>query len=383
MNMMFSDLAHRLVGQEMFHVLDKAGVIERSGGKVYHLELGDPHLPPDPVISECIQNSLNNHQHHYVPSSGSLEYKNAICNLIKITQNIDLESKNIIAATANYLITNFLSITCNPSETVLVITPCFPSYLASAKMLNINVHEFPTTPDNGYIPNETLFDTIEQVKPKAIIVNSANNPTGAVYSKDFLLKLIDVAKKNNCWILSDETYSLIVYGDNFYSLLNSDYEKIVVLSSLSKSFSIAGYRMGYHVSKSDEFNSHSNKFLSTNISCSPSFIQLGCATYLNKNELVVKTVKDTNDHYKLICDELFSTNSWLKNNLKQPKASFYLFIPVNKNGNEFALNLINNDHVAVTPGKAFGKHFESYVRATICGPKSDVIEGIKILTSKL
>ena len=98
---------------------------------------------------------------------------------------------------------------------------------------------------------------------------------------------------------------------------------------------------------------------------------------------MVKTVKHTKDHYKLICDELFSTNSWLKNNLKQPKASFYLFIPVNKNGNEFALNLINNDHVAVTPGKAFGKHFESYVRATICGPKSDVIEGIKILTSKL
>lgn len=381
--MVFSDLANRLVGQEMFHVLDKAGVIERSGGKVYHLELGDPHLPPDPALSHCVQNSLKNNQHHYSPSSGNLEYKNAICNLIKITQSIDVEPKNIIGAAANYLITNFLSITCNPGETVLVITPCFPSYLASAKMLNINVHEYPTTSDSGYVPNESLFDTIEQIKPKAIIVNSANNPTGAVYSKDFLVKLVEVGKKNNCWILSDETYSLIVYDNNFYSLLNSDYEKVVVLSSLSKTFSIPGYRMGYHVSKSDDFNSYSNKFLSTNISCSPSFVQLGCADYLSKNEMVNKTVKYTRDYYTSLCDNIFSTNNWLKNNLKQPKASFYLFIPVNKNGNEFALNLINNDHVAVTPGKAFGKHFESYVRATICGPKSDVIEGIKILTSKL
>jgi len=381
--MAFSDLANRLVGQEMFHVLDKAGVIERNGGKVYHLELGDPHLPPDPALSQCVQNSLNNNQHHYSPSSGTLEYKNSICNLIKITQGIEVEPKNVIAAAANYLITNFLSITCNPDETVLVITPCFPSYLASAKMLNINVHEFPTTPESGYVPDESLFDDIEKLKPKAIIINSANNPTGAVYSKDFLIKLVDVAKKNNCWILSDETYSLIVYSNQFYSLLNSNYDKIVVLSSLSKTFSIPGYRMGYCVSKLDEFNSYSNKFLSTNISCSPSFVQFGCADYLKKDDRVLTTVNHTREYYKSLCDNIFSTNKWLKDNLKQPKASFYLFIPVNKNGNDFALDLINNDHVAVTPGKAFGKHFDSYVRATICGPKSDVIEGIKILTNKL
>ena len=381
----YSNLAGRLVGQEMFFILDRAKQIEQSGGKVRHLELGDPELAADSLILDRTSEYLKKGHYHYTSSAGEECLKKALSTLIKNNLREDVNYSNISVAPANFLITNFLSLVCDNEDTVFILTPAFPTYFASARMLGLNVVEFPCFPENGYIPDDSVFDKLEKTKPKAILINSANNPTGAVYSKKFLLKLATFAKDKNIWLLSDETYSLLTYEDKFYSLLGFNYDKLVVISSLSKIFSIPGYRLGFQVSQSVEFNSYSNKFLSTTLSCCPPFLQLGCSSFLENKARVDQVIENVNKEYRYRINFLFDNIPKLEGLIKKPKSAFYLFIPISKNsdGNKFCLDLLNEEKVAVTPGISFGKDFSSFLRVAFCGVFDDIKYGLNSIVNKV
>jgi aspartate/methionine/tyrosine aminotransferase len=381
----YSNLSQRLVGQEMFHVLDRARKLEQEGKEVFHLELGDPFSPPDPAILEAVSQALKNNGWHYASPGGETVLKVQIKEFLRSHVSAEVLLDSITVAPANYLITNFLSITCGPGDTLLVVTPCFPSYLASAKMLGLEVFEHPTLAANGYDLDEGFIEKIQRLKPKAIIINSANNPTGAVYSKSILIKIINAAKSINAWILSDETYGLLTYDNDFKTLLNEDYAQLVVLSSFSKIFSVPGLRLGFQVSKSKTFTELSSKYLSTTISCIPPFIQQGCANFLENKDLIKDVLQSVRNQYALETQKLFKEISILSQWMKPPKSAFYLFVPLPEgvDGKKFALNLINEFHVAVTPGISFGSDFNSFVRVATCGEDKKVIQGIRLLANAI
>jgi len=381
----FSDLSQRLVGQEMFHVLDKAKKLEQEGNEVFHLELGDPFSRPNPVILEAVSEALKNNGWHYTSPSGESVLKVQIKDFLSDYFCAKVSFDSITIAPANYLITNFLSITCSPGDALLVVTPCFPSYLASAKMLGLDIVEYPTLADNGYDLDEEFIQKIQQHKPKVIIVNSANNPTGAVYSKSILRKIIDAAKSINAWVLSDETYGLLTYDSSFSTLLNEDYEQLVVLSSFSKIFSVPGFRLGFQVTKSTKFTELSAKYLSTTISCIPPFIQEGCAKFLENKDLVKDVLNTVRDHYALETQSIFKEIPILSKLMRAPKSAFYLFVPLpaGTDGGKFAIDLINEFHVAITPGISFGSDFKAFVRVATCGEDKKVLHGIRMLANAI
>ena len=369
----------------MFQVLDKAKKLELEGKEICHLELGDPFTSPNNIIIEEVSQALRNNGWHYTSPGGELLLKQQIGEHLKDYFLMIAPPDYITIAPANYLITNFLSLTCDPADKLLLITPCFPSYLASAKMLGIQIIEHPTSPANGYDLDESILEKIHIHKPKAIIINSANNPTGAVYSQSVLSKIIQAAKLINSWVLSDETYSLLTYNKDFRTLLHEDYDKLIVLSSFSKIFSIPGLRLGYQVSKNKKFTEKSEKYLSTTISCIPPFIQQGCAEFLRKKELVKEVVDAACKNYANETEKLFNEIPILSRWMKAPKSAFYLFIPLPHgiDGTEFALNLINQSFVAVTPGISFGSNYNSYVRIATCGKSEKVHKGIRSFVNAL
>lgn len=379
----FSSLADRLIGQSMFSVLDKAQRLESQGNEVYRLEIGDPYTRPDWLLVKDIEEILNQNGQHYLPSSGATELKGSIAKLIGYSQGLNVDPRNVKCAPANYFISNFLSLVCDPRDKVIFITPAFPTYLAAAAMLDLDVYELPLSSENGYTPDEALFTKIRDLKPAAIIINSANNPTGSVYKESFLRELVKICESVNCWILSDETYNLLCYGEEFFSLLNLTYKKLVILSSLSKSFSVPGYRMGYCISRCQDFNEYTDKFLSTNISCSTSFVQLGFAKYLSRENEVNSFITSRREYYRAVIDRIYASNSWLKSNVIQPASAFYLFIPVPTDGEVFATELFDNDLVAVTPGKFFGQDFIPFIRVALCGKSENVLTGIKLITDRI
>lgn len=381
----YSDLSQRLVGQEMFHVLDKARKLEQGGKEVFHLELGDPFSQPNPAILEAVSQALKNNGWHYTSPGGETVLKVQIKEFLKSHFSTEATVDSITVAPANFLITNFLSITCGPSDTLLVVTPCFPSYLASAKMLGLNILEHPTSAANGYDLDDEIIEKIRIHKPKAIIINSANNPTSAVYSQTILRKIIDVAKSINAWVLSDETYGLLTYDNSFETLLNEDYEHLVVLSSFSKIFSVPGLRLGFQVTKSTKFTELSAKYLSTTISCIPPFIQKGCAKFLENQDLIEDVINAARNYYAQNTQKIFEEVTALSQWIKPSKSAFYLFIPLPEgvNGKQFALELINEFHVAVTPGISFGSDYNSFVRVATCGEDKKVLQGIRLLANAI
>lgn len=381
----YSDLSQRLVGQEMFHILEKARRLEREGHEVIHLELGDPFKSPDNAIIEAVAQALKNHGWHYTSSGGEYILKAQISEFLKDYFSVAVSIESITIAPANYLITNFLSITCNAGDTVLMVTPCFPSYIASAKMLGIKILEYPTNAANGYALEGSIVEKILTHKPKAIIVNSANNPTGAVYSKEILGQIMQAAQSIDAWVLSDETYGLLTYDEGFKTLLNEDYDRLVVLSSFSKIFSMPGLRLGFQVSRSKKYVEFSEKYLSTTISCIPPFIQQGCAAFLQHKERVQNTVDTLRSHYAIETTKIFKEIPALLQWIKAPSSAFYLFIPLPQgvDGSKFALNLINESHVAVTPGISFGSDFNCYVRVATCGEDKQVLKGVRLLAEAI
>ena len=142
LNSQFSSAASGLVGQEMFRILEVAQELERNGNQVCHLELGDPELIPDKRPTDRVQRRLGEGKHHYCPSGGTIEFKESISSFIGRSQNIQVDPQHIVGAPANFLITNFKFI-CDPKIMAVVLTPCFPSYLASASMLGLGVKQIP------------------------------------------------------------------------------------------------------------------------------------------------------------------------------------------------------------------------------------------------
>lgn len=370
----FSKRGISLVGQEMFKVLDKAQALEREGKTVYHLELGSPkHYPPGRIINKTITALLDT-KVGYASSSGLFEFRKGLADYFsKLNKNLTYE--NIVISTANLLITQLVDIICDTGDKVVLFLPAFPSYFAACNYTLVNVKKVLLDINKGFALTKRDIDIAFEANPKLIFVNSANNPTGAVYDEDVLIYLIDLAKKRDCWIVSDETYSLLSYNKKFYSLLNLDYKKLIIISSFSKIFSVPGFRIGYAIANK-EIIEKIGLSTSTLISCLPVFTQEGALQGVNIIDEFSSFIKKK---YKKLCYECIDIlNKSKKLIFTIPDSAFYIFINIEKTGLDdisFCDNLLEEFGVAVTPGKSFG--CPNFVRVAFCGDRKMVKDGLR------
>lgn len=363
----------------MFKVLEKAQKLERKGHRIFHLELGDPHYnPPKEVISETIK-SLKLGEVGYTSSAGIEDLRQAIAKQYSLRHKQKITKDRIVISTANFLITQFLEIVCDKKDSVAIFTPAFPTYFASSNYIHLNLIDIPLQSQNGFDLTHENVDLAIEKKPKVIIVNSANNPTGAVYKREVLSYLAKKALLNNIYILSDETYAELSFGRDYFSLLNLNQPNILVISSFSKIFSIPGYRVGFALGHKKIIDKLilSN---STLFSCLPIFTQKGCLAAVKHIKRDTSKLKKNIESLITIVAEQINHSKSLRCSL--PNSAFYLFIDISKlkkNDIEFCHYLLTKQHVAVTAGRSFGKKFSQHIRISICGPKNDVLEGVKRL----
>jgi aspartate/methionine/tyrosine aminotransferase len=380
--MKLSRTAKNLVGQEMFKVLDRAKEIELSGTKIYHLELGQPRFkPPKQLISSTIE-SLKSGDIGYSSSSGIELFRSKIASLVNHYYLTNFDSKNVCVSNTNLSISQALSLILNPGDSFVSFSPSFPTYFASASFFNFNMIEVNLSIKNNF--NLTIKDIKKALSknPKLILINSANNPTGAVYDKSSIDFLVSECAKRGIWIVSDETYSFLTYAKKYHSLLEYKLNNIIVISSFSKIFSIPGFRLGYVISnkKIIEKFTLSN---STLISCQPIYNQNGImhaisdfneySDYIKNNNRLIESLSK-----KIV--KLINDSNLLKCAI--PQSAFYIFIDISKIGFsdiEFSTILLEEYNVAVTPGRSFGKKYKNYIRISICGNASDVIKGVNII----
>ncbi len=372
----FSSRGERLIGQEMFRVLDCAQALERQGHRIYHLELGNPRMAPPAQILEATIGELQAKHVGYAPMAGLQELRSAVAERYASLTAKPIAASQVVISPANMLIHQFLDITCNPGDRVVLFTPAFPSYWAAATHLGLEVVSIPLPARDGFHLSRVAVDSAVAAKPRAIIVNSANNPTGAVYDPSILHELVGRCGKEGIWLLSDETYADLAFDGSHVTLAAPQVGHIVVMSSFSKVLSIPGFRSGYALAH-DAVIAKLALSNSTLYSCLPGFTQIGCVAGLSVLDTYADAVRTRNRRLIATCHDRLTQGGLLHG--RHPRAGFYLFVDITGTGLDdmtFCRRLLEEQHTAVTPGRCFGDAYASHIRLAVCGLEEDVLEGV-------
>jgi aspartate/methionine/tyrosine aminotransferase len=360
-----------------FEVLAKAKALEKQGKDVVHLEIGEPDFDTPKNVKEAAIKALNAGYTHYGPSAGIPELRETIAGYISKTRGIKAEADEVVVTPGAKPIMFFSILALvNPGEEVLYPNPGFPIYESVANLVGAKAVPIPLKEENDFrLDPEYVKEKITK-KTKMIILNSPENPTGGVLTKEDLKFIADcIADRDDVFVLSDEIYSRIVYEGKHESIasLPGMKEKTILLDGFSKTYAMTGWRLGYGVMRKDLAQKVAQLQTNSN-SCTCTFTQVAGvealkgpqsepermdAEFKKRREVIVSGL---NDIKGITC--------------KKPRGAFYVFPNITKTGmdcRKLGDHLLYNAGVAVLPGTSFGKYGEGYLRLSF----ANSIENIK------
>ena len=235
-----SDIANNLQGQKMFQVLAQAKELEKKGIDVIHLEIGDPDFDSPPNVVEAACQALKDGHTHYSISAGLEEFRHSAA-LLTMRSRGFLPSINQILVTPGANIQIYLAIACtvNPGEEVIITDPCFVSYTSIINLCRAKAVKVPVYEKNRFRINPDDLRKVITKNTRMILINSPNNPTGAVMDENDIREIYKIAEENDLYLASDEVYGRMVYEDEttkFYSPATYDHckERTIIFHSYLK-----------------------------------------------------------------------------------------------------------------------------------------------------
>ncbi len=284
-----------------------AEAAKKRGVKVFHLNIGQPDIDSPECVMEAIRNvRLNNLA--YANSAGIESYRKG---LAKYYNNIgiDADFSDIIVTTSGSEAVLFaMTVLCNPGDEVVVMEPFYTNYRAFAIQTGVTLVPISTKIDDGFqVPPIEEFDKYITPKTKAILICNPGNPTGTLYSKESMLKLGEIVRKHDIFLLSDEVYREFCYSDDphFSAMQIPGLEQnVLLLDSVSKRYSMCGARIGCIVSKNKEVMAAIMKFAMSRL-CSPTVEQIAAEAALDTPAEYFAAVKAEYIHRRdVMCDAL-------------------------------------------------------------------------------
>ncbi len=361
----FSRDAQGLVGQPMFNFLAEIKALELATGKpVLHFEIGDPLWDtPLPVINQAAGSMLRGRT-HYVQSTGTPELKEAVCRETEKRLGFTPTPDQVLIAPANSII--YLAIRClvDRGEAVCYPDPGFPTYRAAVACTGVRGLPVPLYEKNDFAMQAK--DIPHDRHTRLIIINSPQNPTGAVLIRADVWHLYEEATRRDCYLLSDETYSRLTYGASHDSPSCHDLcrERVIILNSFSKTYSMTGWRLGYAIGPA-EVIAKMGLLFQTICSCLPAFIQDAGITALTSHD-VEEWVGNITHDLRFARDQMVALLNTLPGvSCRMPAGAFYVFPNIqgtHLTGKEFAQLMLHEAGVGVLPGSDFGERGEGYVR---------------------
>lgn len=355
---------------------------------IISLGVGEPDFTTPWKITEQAYHMLEKGFTSYTSNWGLLEFREAVSNYFQKRFNQFYNPNNEIMATVGVSegIDIALRAIINPGDEVIIPEPCYVSYkplvtLAGGIPITIN-----TEPTSFKVTAKQIEEKITE-KTKAVILCFPNNPTGVSLSKEELIQISDVAKKHDIWVFSDEVYAELSYEQDPISFANIEGMKdyTVIFSGFSKTHAMTGWRIGYICAPSD-FLTKAIKIHQYSMLCAPIMSQYAAIEALVNCEEDVQQMKESYKERK----NLFA-NRMNEIGLKTipPEGALYAFVdiqPTKLSSEEFAIQLLKQQKVAVIPGTAFGDSGEGYVRccyATDIEALKEAIERIGTFVNSL
>lgn len=361
----------------------KKAELEKEGVDVIDLGIGAPDLPtPDFVYERLVLEAKNPDNHRYSPYSGCSEFKEAVAAFYKKQYAVDLDPDTEVLALIGSKegIVNLFQAVLNPGDAVFVPDPGYPVYQKGVLLAGGESILLPLNEEKGYIPEFGRISKRNKQRAKLLMLNYPSNPLGATVELNTFREAATFSKNNKILLASDAAYNLITFdGYKAPSVLQvpdaKDYA--VEFGSLSKSFNMAGWRIGYVVG-----NKHVIQALATlksNIDSSQFLaVQKAAATAL-KSDLFA--VKEHNAIYQERMEKLYTALNELGISTEKTRGTIFLWakVPTGFTANSFANKLLEEAGVIVTPGTAFGPSGEGYIRIALTVSKERLDEVVRRL----
>ncbi len=334
---------------------------------VVTLGIGEPDfVTPRHIIDKSIDSLRAGHT-AYTSNSGLLELRQAIADYIGGLYHVEYDPNDQIVVTVGVSEAMWLALRTilDPGDEVLVPEPCFVANAAAVEMAGgVPIHVDTFVEDHFQVTGAMLEAAVTP-RTKAILINYPNNPTGAVLSRERMLEIAAVAEKYDLLVLSDEIYERLVYGvehTNFASLPGM-YERTILMSGMSKTFAMTGWRIGY-VCAPREIMEGIRKLHQYLIMSAPTVGQYAALEALTHGEDDVREMHGEYDKRRRLIVDGFNQ---LGLHCFEPRGAFYAFPNIGVTGmgdEEFCERLLMEERVAVVPGSAFGRSGAGFVRAS-------------------
>ncbi len=377
--MEFAERVKPLAAEGAYFMMARAQALEATGRKIIHLEIGQPDEPTFANIAQAGMRAIEQGCTRYTPSAGVGGLRQAIAEDAGRRRGMHFDAAQVVVGPGAKPALFFPTLALvQPGDEVMYPDPGFPTYLAMIQVAGGKPVPVPLREEADFSFDLEAFDRLVSDRTRLVILNSPGNPTGGVMGQATLEHVAAAAARHNCWVLSDEIYSRLVYGPPAPSLaaLPGMAERTIICDGFSKTYAMTGWRLGYGIMP-EKLAERVELLLTHSVGCTASFTQMAG----------VEAIRGPQDQVEAVVAEYQRRRDVLVAGLnaipgvtcRNPQGAFYVFPNVSAFGrpaNWLADYLLQEAGVAVLPGTAFGANGEGYLRLCFANSRENIRQAL-------
>ncbi len=369
----------RLGPETAFEVLVRARALERQGRDIVHLEIGEPDFDTPQNIIHAATDALQHGWTHYGPSAGLPDLREAIAEEVSRTRGVNVTPEQVVVVPGGKPIIFYTMLSLvDVGDEVIYPNPGFPIYESMINFVGGKPVPIPLREELQFRLDVDQLKRLITDRTKLIIINSPQNPTGAVLEKSDINGIADVIGDRDIMVLSDEIYCRLLFEGQHHSLMSlPDWqERTILLDGFSKTYAMTGWRMGYGVMRADLAQQVARLMTNSN-SCTASFTQIAG----------IEAIKGDQSSVGRMCAEFKRRRDFFYDRINairgfsclKPKGAFYMFPNIHQTGwpsKKLADALLEQAGVAALSGTAFGQFGEGYLRFSIANSMENIAKAL-------
>ena len=370
----------RLGTETAFEVLSRAKALESQGKSIVHLEIGEPDFDTPPNIVEAAVDALHAGWTHYGPSAGLLELREAIAQDVNSSRAVDVSPDEVVVVPGGKPIIFYTMLALiDEGDEVIYPNPGFPIYesminYVGGKAVPIQLHE-----ERDFALDVRELASLITDRTRLIILNSPQNPTGGVLSREDIEQIAATIDDRNIMVLSDEIYRRLQFEGTPFSIVQVPgmKDRTILLDGFSKTYAMTGWRMGYGVMR-PELAAQMTRLMTNSNSCTASFTQRAGIEALRGDQSAVGRMCAEFEHRSRVFVE--GLNRIKGFSCRMPKGAFYVFPNIKQTGwpsKALADALLDQAGVAALSGTAFGACGEGYLRFSVANSLMNLEEALQ------
>lgn len=346
---------------------------------VIGLHVGEPSFPSPAHVVEAARAAYAAGETHYVPNAGIDALRVAIAEKVSTANGfVVTPGQVVVSAGGAQALHNALSLTLSAGDEVLIPDPGWPNYAMAVQLLQAVPVRYPLRPENGFRPDPAELARLVTERTRVLVVNTPSNPLGTVLPATDVEALVRLAEDHDLWLISDECYDALTFGQPHVSPGRFDRDgRVLSAFSFSKTYAMTGLRVGYLIT-TEEVARQSAKLQEPMLACVNAPAQAAALAALRGPQDEVAMMRAA---YRERRDLALAQLDAQGMGYLTPEGAFYLWVDVRDRSHgdvaTWAMDLLRQHHVAVAPGTTFGPLGEGWVRLSLATATEDLVEGIR------